>query len=244
MAVRVPTLDAWDQFIWPLRAAMPQAATEVEQYGYCCGNTVDLGPVMLAMEFRVTNEECAYLCAARGLIFKGSVLAYNPTRDEAEWVPICGVTNDLSWVEERIAVALANFVPRVPQEVDCIVELRACRLLAWADDSPLEEDDEQMQEEDDEPEGDEHEEAEEWEEEDPADLEEQGETGLEADPLRQLREWGSIMDDEQPLAFNDPQSDSDATVGGRSPAHLTLQVLWSPQDAVEVHAQDSEVEAL
>ena len=53
-----------------------------------------------------------------------------------------------------------------------------------------------------------------------------------------------MMDDEQPLAFNDPWSDSDTTVSGLSPAHSTLQVLGLPQDAVEVHAQDSEVEAL
>ena len=52
------------------------------------------------------------------------------------------------------------------------------------------------------------------------------------------------MDDEQPLTFDDPRSDSDTTVGGHSPAHLTPQVLGSPQDAMEVHAWDSEVEAL
>ena len=51
-------------------------------------------------------------------------------------------------------VALANFVPCVPQEADCIVELGARRLLGWAKDSPSEEeDDEQTQEENDEPEG-------------------------------------------------------------------------------------------
>ena len=87
MAVHVPTLNAWDQFIWPPSAAMPQATTEVEQYGYCHGNTVDLSAVMPAMEFRVTDEEGTYLCAAQGLIFKGSIPAYNPARDEAEWVP-------------------------------------------------------------------------------------------------------------------------------------------------------------
>ena len=102
---------------------------------------------------------------AWALIFEGSVLAYNPTRDEAEWVPTCGVANDLSWVGERSVVALANFVPRIPQEADRIAELGACHLLGWSDDSSLEEeDDEQTQEEDgkpegDEPEGDEHEEA-------------------------------------------------------------------------------------
>ena len=220
------------------------AATEVEQYGYCRGNAVDLSAVMPAMEFRVTDEEAAYLCAARGLIFEGSILAYNPTRDEVEWVPAGGVTNDLSWVEERMVVVLVNFVPHVPQEADHIVELGAHRLLDWADNSPSEEDDEQMQEEEDKPEGEEHKEAEEWEEEDPTNLEEQGETGLEADPQRRSWEWGSIMDDEQPLAFDDPQSDSDATVGGCSPVHLTLQVPGLSQDAVEVHVQDSEVEAL
>ena len=83
-----------------------------------------------------------------------------------------------------MAVTLANFVPHIPQEADRIAELRARRLLGWADDSPSEGDDEQTQEEEDELEGDEHEEAEEWEEEDPADLEEQGETGLGADPWR------------------------------------------------------------
>ena len=108
----------------------------------------------------------------------------------------------------------------------------------------MEEDDEQTQEEEDKLEGDEHEEAEEWEEEDPTDLEEQGETGLGADPWRRSWEWGSIMEDEQPLAFDNPWLDSDTTVGGRPSVHLTLQVLGSPQDAMEVHAWDLEVEAL
>ena len=153
LAVRVPTCDAWDQFVWLLSAAMPRATTEVEQYGYCCGNAVDLGVVMLAMEFRGTDKEGVHLCAAQGLIFEGSILAYNAARDKAEWVPTHGVTNDLSWAEERTAVVLVNFVPHIPQEVDRIAELGARCLLGWADDSPSEEDDEQTQEEEDEPEG-------------------------------------------------------------------------------------------
>ena len=163
MAVCIPTLNTWDQFVWPPSAAVPWATTEVEQYGYHCENAVDIGVVMPAMEFRVTDEEGAYLCAAWALIFKGSILAYNPIRDEVEWVPARGVTNDLSWAEERMAIVLVNFVPHIPQEVDHIVELRTHRLLGWSTDSSLGEEDEQMQEEDvkpegDEPEGDEHEE--------------------------------------------------------------------------------------
>ena len=111
LAVRVPTLDAWDQFIWLPSVAMPWAATEVEQYGYHHWNTMDLGVVMPVMEFRVTDKEGAYLCVAQGLIFEGSILAYNAARDEAEWVPTHGVASDLSWAEERTAVALVNFVP-------------------------------------------------------------------------------------------------------------------------------------
>ena len=72
----------------------------------------------------------------------------------------------LSWAEERSAVALANFVPCIPQEADHIAELGTHCLLGWSNDSSSdEEDDEQMQEGDgepegDEPEGDEHKEAE------------------------------------------------------------------------------------
>ena len=90
-------------------------------------------------------------------------------------------------------MALVNFVPRVPQEADHIVELRAHCLLGWSDDSSSEEeDDEQMQEEDgapdgDKPEGDEQEEAEGWGEADPESPSsgaalKQGETELEVKP--------------------------------------------------------------
>ena len=108
MAMHIPSLDTWDQFVWPPEVAVPWAAMEVEQYGYRRGHTIDLGPVMSVTQFKVTDEAGAYLCAAWALVFKGSVLAYNPARDEAEWVPTCGVTNDLSWMEEKSAVVLVN----------------------------------------------------------------------------------------------------------------------------------------
>ena len=47
LAMWVPSLNAWDQFIWPPAAAMPWATTEVEQYGYRCSQAIDLGPIML-----------------------------------------------------------------------------------------------------------------------------------------------------------------------------------------------------
>ena len=115
MAMRTPNFNAWDQFAWPPGVVMPRAATEVEQYGYCCGHAIDLSSIMLVTQLRVIDKEGTYLCVAWALIFEGSILAYNPARDEAEWVPTCDITNDLSWAEERSAVALANFMPHAPK---------------------------------------------------------------------------------------------------------------------------------
>ena len=56
LAIRVPSLDAWDQFVWPPVAAMPQAPMEAEQYGYCHGQAIDLGPIMLVMQFNMMDE--------------------------------------------------------------------------------------------------------------------------------------------------------------------------------------------
>ena len=195
MAVHIPTLNAWDQFVWPPSATMPRATMEVEQYGYHRGNTIDLDPVMPAMEFRVTDEEGAYLCVVWTLILEGSILVYNPAREEVEWVSACSIINNLSWVEERLAIALANFMPHAPCEAACIAELETCRLVGWLNDSSsLEESDDDGQAE----EGDDDSQVEEKdygngqaegeggdpEEEDPTNLEEQGEMRLEADPWR------------------------------------------------------------
>ena len=103
---------------------------------------------MPVTEFRVTDEEGTYLCVVRGLVFEGSILVYDPARDEAEWVPARGVANNLSWAEERMVVMLANFVLHAGQEVDCIAEL-GTRRLVWTDNSSSEEEGDEMQEEDD-----------------------------------------------------------------------------------------------
>ena len=116
---------------------------------------------------------------ARTLIFEGSILAYDPARDEAEWAPACVVASDLSWAEERMAVTLANFVPCAPQEADRIAELWTHCLLAWTDDSSEEEEGKQMQDEGDKPEEDE-----------PKEVEGQGESNPKAPPGDEMRGWG------------------------------------------------------
>ena len=125
LAVWVPSLDAWDQLVWLPAVAIPWALTEAELYGYCHGQVVDLSPVMLAAQFRVTDEVGAYLCIVRALVFERSVLAYNLAKNEAEWVPACGLTNNLTWVEERSTIALANYVLCIPEKAAQIVRLGA-----------------------------------------------------------------------------------------------------------------------
>ena len=79
LAVRIPTLEAWGQMVWPTTAAIPHGLTKAKSYGYCCGQAVDLGPVMPAAQFQVTEEGGTYLCTVRALVFEGSILTYNPT---------------------------------------------------------------------------------------------------------------------------------------------------------------------
>ena len=122
--------------------AIPQALTEAELYGYCHGQVVDPGPVMPAAQFQVMEEGGAYLCIARALVFKGSVLVYNPAMNEAEWVPVCRLANDLTWAEERSAMALANYVPCVLAEVAQIARLGACRIMSCPNASSMLEEEE------------------------------------------------------------------------------------------------------
>ena len=53
------------------------------------------------------------------------------------------------------------------------------------------------------------------------------------------------MGEEERLAFDDPQSDSDTMADGRSLRRLTPREPGSPMEvAVEVHMQESEMEDL
>ena len=141
-----------------------------------------------------------------------------------------------TWVEEKSAVALANYVPHISEEAAHIARLRAHCLMCWLDSSSLSEEEEQEEEE-------EHKEIEEQEEAGPkppsTDVElEQGEAEEGPEPSRRQRS-------QECLAFDDPQSDSDTTADGRSPRQVTPHEPGSPMEAaVEVHTRELEVEEL
>ena len=216
LAVRIPSLNAWDQMVWPTTAAMPCALTEAELYGYCWGQAVDLTPMMPVAQFQITEEGGAYLCTVRALVFKGSVLVYNPTMNEAEWVPVHGLANDLSWAEERFTVALADYVLHIPAEPAWIARLRASQIVSFpGNDSSTSAEEEEAQHSDTQsinpPMGTGPEPGNESEDRarqtDPEDA-------VEWNQLQHPWNWEAIMEEAERLAYDDLWSDSDAMVMG------------------------------
>ena len=186
MAVRVPTLDAWDQFVWPPSTAVPQTMTQVKQYGYHRGNAVDLGTVMPVMEFRVTDEEETYLCAARALIFEGSVLAYNPTRTRWSGSLPVGFPTILAGQRREWQSRWRILCPMPPKRQT--TSQSSGPAASWPGlMTPPQEEGEQMQEEGDEPKEDECKE-----------VEGRGESNPEAPPGDEMRGWGKAEPEREP----------------------------------------------
>ena len=198
------------------------------------------------------EEGGAYLCVVRGLVFEGSVLAYNPTMNEAEWIPV-----------HRLA------------EAAWIARLGAHQMVSCPDSSSSEENKTwhpELQTTDTEPEQEE-------ENEDGAeqtDLEEE----MEPDNRQHPWDWEAVIEESEGLAYNDLWSDtmdSTATVMGaddsqgptlslhdeaiNSPPHtprsvtpcmpgspmdqmLPLEVTITSRDAIEVHADETELDNL
>ena len=163
------------------------------------------------------EEGGAYLCTARALVFEGSILVYNPALNEAEWVPACGLTNDLSWAEERSAVALANYVPCAPVEAARIARPRASRIASCpGNDSSNSTEEEEVRHSDTQrtnPPTDTDPEA--------GDKSEDGARGqtnpgdaVERDQWWHPQNWKAMMEEAEGLAYDDPRSDSDAMVIG------------------------------
>ena len=209
-AVHIPSLDVWDQLVWPTAVAIPHALTEAELYGYCRDQVVDLDPVLPVAQFWVMEEGGAYLCTVRALVFKGSVLVYNPTMNEVEWVPVRGLANDLSWAKERSAVALVNYVPHVPAEVAQIARLGASQIVSSPGKNSMSEEEEVQHPNplttDTDPD---------WEDES-EDGAGQTDPKEEVEPSRWQHtwDWEAIMEGAEGLAYDDLWSDVDATITG------------------------------
>ena len=79
---------AWDELVWPLPSSSPPTPKWNEPHGFTQGQTVELGPMIPPMQFRVSSPMGEFICFARGLIFDGAVLTYDPVSNGAKWIPV------------------------------------------------------------------------------------------------------------------------------------------------------------
>ena len=142
---------------------------------------------------------------------------YNPTMNEAEWVPVCGLANDLSWAEEKSAVALANYVLHAIAEVARTTRLRAGRIVSCpSDDSSTSTEEEEVRHSDTQstnPPTDTDPEAGD-ESEDRVGGQTNPGDAVERDWWQHPQNWEAIMEEAEGLAYDDPRSDSNAKVMG------------------------------
>ena len=128
LAQHVPTRKAWDELIFLPPPAEPHAPHQSGHLGYIMGCTVDLGSALPPLWFCISGPNGEFICIAWGLLFKGSMLTYDPATNEAKWVPMQGTTSDLLLVEEASAQELSNIVIQDPPEdaprMDCFRECR------------------------------------------------------------------------------------------------------------------------
>ena len=116
LAMRQPSRKVWDELMWSPVSSVPRMQHQADYLSYIQGHVVELGPTMPPSWFCMSNQNGGFICIAWRLILEGHVLAYYPNTKEAEWIPVCGTTSDLSHVEEVSALALCNLVPHVPDE--------------------------------------------------------------------------------------------------------------------------------
>ena len=89
---------------------MPVLLHDRVSVGYLQGCIMELGPAMPPTQFCISTLGRAFICFARALVFEGSALVYDPTTNQAKWVPVRGMVDDLSPTGERSALALCNLV--------------------------------------------------------------------------------------------------------------------------------------
>ena len=128
LAKCLPTSWAWNELVFPPPPAKPHMPHRSGHLGYIRGCVVALGQMLPSLRFCVSEPDIEFICMAWGVLFEGSVLAYDPTTNGAEWIPVQGSASNLSPVEEASTQELSNIVPhdpsKVPQRMDHFGEQR------------------------------------------------------------------------------------------------------------------------
>ena len=83
LAQHLPTRKAWDELVCPPPPAVPLTLCWSRHLGYIQGPVMEFGPALPSTQFRVSQPGRQFICVARGLLFEGSMLAYDPLSNEA-----------------------------------------------------------------------------------------------------------------------------------------------------------------
>ena len=62
------------------------------------------------MQFHMNDEAGEFLSYVQGLLFEGTILAYDTSTNKAEWVPMHGSMEYLMGAEQSLVVDLINMV--------------------------------------------------------------------------------------------------------------------------------------
>ena len=79
-----------------------------QHLGHILGCIVDLGNSLLSYQFWVTEPDGELVGVTRELLFEGNLLAFDPTYNVAEWVPMHGMASDLSPTKDLSTWELSN----------------------------------------------------------------------------------------------------------------------------------------
>ena len=96
IAICQPLCTVWNQFAWPLP---PSTLLQDKPPTFIQGHVIDLEKRMPPLSFHINSEVGKFLGFAWGLLFEGTILTYNPTIKNAEWIPMHSSVSDLTHFE-------------------------------------------------------------------------------------------------------------------------------------------------
>ena len=88
LAQHLPTRKVWDELVCLPPSAVPCTPYQSRHLSYIQGQVMELGPALPSTQFYISQPGRQFVCAAWGLLFEGSMLAYDPVSNEAEWIPV------------------------------------------------------------------------------------------------------------------------------------------------------------
>ena len=127
LAWHVLIKKAWDELVFLAPLTEPSMPCKRNHLGYIFGHMVDLGDTLPPLRFHITEPSSKFVAVARGLLFEGNILTYDPGSNGREWILVLGTINDLSPAEDSSAQELSNItLPDFPEDIPWMDRFGEC----------------------------------------------------------------------------------------------------------------------